>query len=187
MHPRPMGDGEQRVRSVIERLVRDGTAVARIDGTLHRLFPVAASAAEGEALRSGSYGRGRRRRLRLASATASRRCIFARACSTTPIPRRDTSPSTRIRRRGLRTVGCSFSTRRGSQRLWNTTRRSHKSCSRDSSAKRDAFTWRSLTATTASTGSSSTSSSSGGSYAREGSFSSTTIISPQSRALRRSV
>jgi predicted O-methyltransferase YrrM len=39
------------VRSVIERLVRDGTAVARSDGTLHDLFPVAVSAAEGEALR----------------------------------------------------------------------------------------------------------------------------------------
>lgn len=51
MHPGTMGGGEQRVRSVIERLVRDGTAVARIDGTLHRRFPVAASAAEGEALR----------------------------------------------------------------------------------------------------------------------------------------
>jgi hypothetical protein len=36
---------------VIERLARDGTAVARTDGTLHDLFPVAASAAEGEALR----------------------------------------------------------------------------------------------------------------------------------------
>ncbi len=42
---------QRRVRGVIERLVRDGTAVARSDGTLHRLFPVAASAAEGEALR----------------------------------------------------------------------------------------------------------------------------------------
>jgi predicted O-methyltransferase YrrM len=41
----------QRVRDVIERLVRDGTAVARSDGTLHTLFPVAASAAECEALR----------------------------------------------------------------------------------------------------------------------------------------
>lgn len=41
----------RRVRSVIGRLVRDGTAVARSDGTLHSLFPVAASAAEGEALR----------------------------------------------------------------------------------------------------------------------------------------
>lgn len=40
-----------RVRGVIERLVRDGTAVARSDGRLHSLFPVAASAAEGEALR----------------------------------------------------------------------------------------------------------------------------------------
>ena len=41
----------RRVRGVIERLVRDGTAVARSDGTLHDLFPVAASAAESEALR----------------------------------------------------------------------------------------------------------------------------------------
>jgi predicted O-methyltransferase YrrM len=36
---------------VISRLLRDGTAVARADGTLHDIFPVAASAAEGEALR----------------------------------------------------------------------------------------------------------------------------------------
>ena len=41
----------RQVRRVIERLVGDGTAVARSDGTLHNLFPVAASAAEGEALR----------------------------------------------------------------------------------------------------------------------------------------
>jgi predicted O-methyltransferase YrrM len=41
----------RQVRRVIERLVRDGTAVARSDGTLHNLFPVAASAAEGETLR----------------------------------------------------------------------------------------------------------------------------------------
>jgi predicted O-methyltransferase YrrM len=39
------------VRQVIERLVRDGTAVAA-DGSVHTLFPVAASAAEGEALRA---------------------------------------------------------------------------------------------------------------------------------------
>jgi len=36
---------------VIERLVRDGTAVARSDGSVHTLFPVAASGAEGEVLR----------------------------------------------------------------------------------------------------------------------------------------
>jgi len=36
---------------VIERLLRDGTLVARSDGTLHRLFPVAIGAAEGAALR----------------------------------------------------------------------------------------------------------------------------------------
>jgi predicted O-methyltransferase YrrM len=39
------------VRVVIERLVRGGTAVARSDGTLHSIFPVAVYAAEGEALR----------------------------------------------------------------------------------------------------------------------------------------
>jgi predicted O-methyltransferase YrrM len=42
----------RRVREVITRLVRDGTAVARSDGTVHTLFPVAASAAEGEALQN---------------------------------------------------------------------------------------------------------------------------------------
>jgi RimJ/RimL family protein N-acetyltransferase/predicted O-methyltransferase YrrM len=41
----------RQVRDTLERLVRDGTAVARSDGTVHELFPVAASAAEGEALR----------------------------------------------------------------------------------------------------------------------------------------
>jgi len=39
------------VRGVIERLVRDGSAVARSNGTLHSLFPVAVYATEGEALR----------------------------------------------------------------------------------------------------------------------------------------
>jgi len=41
----------RRVRGVIERLAREGTAVARSDGTRHDIFPVAASTAEGEALR----------------------------------------------------------------------------------------------------------------------------------------
>lgn len=41
----------RRVRGVLERLLRDGTAVARSDGTVHDLFPIAVSAAEGEALR----------------------------------------------------------------------------------------------------------------------------------------
>ena len=45
------GTALRQVRRVIERLVRDGSAVARSDGTLHSIFPVAASAAEGEALR----------------------------------------------------------------------------------------------------------------------------------------
>jgi len=42
----------RQVRDVIERLVRDGTAVARSDGSVHKLFPIAITAAEAEALRS---------------------------------------------------------------------------------------------------------------------------------------
>lgn len=45
-HPAP-----RQVRQVIERLVGDGTVVARSDGTVHHLFPVAIGGAEGEALR----------------------------------------------------------------------------------------------------------------------------------------
>src|SRR5215211_3140782 len=45
------GSALRRVRGVIERLVRDGAAVARSDGTLHNIFPIAVYAAEGEALR----------------------------------------------------------------------------------------------------------------------------------------
>jgi predicted O-methyltransferase YrrM len=37
---------------VLERLLREGTAVAASDGTRHSLFPVAVTAAEGEALRA---------------------------------------------------------------------------------------------------------------------------------------
>ena len=41
----------KQVRRVIERLARDGSIVARSDGTQHNIFPVAVSLAEGEALR----------------------------------------------------------------------------------------------------------------------------------------
>src|SRR5438874_9179662 len=41
----------QRVRDVIDRLVEEGRAVSRVDGTAHQLFPVAIDAAEGETLR----------------------------------------------------------------------------------------------------------------------------------------
>jgi predicted O-methyltransferase YrrM len=37
---------------VIERLLREGTAVAQSNGSVHSLFPVAVGAAEGEALRA---------------------------------------------------------------------------------------------------------------------------------------
>jgi predicted O-methyltransferase YrrM len=49
--PPDQGAALRQVRQVIQRLLRDGTVVARADGTVHRLFPVAISAAEGEALR----------------------------------------------------------------------------------------------------------------------------------------
>ncbi len=39
------------MRDVVSRLLHDGTAVARSDGSLHDLFPIVVSAAEGEALR----------------------------------------------------------------------------------------------------------------------------------------
>jgi predicted O-methyltransferase YrrM len=39
-------------RALLERLMREGTAVARSDGSVHRLFPVAVPAVEGEALGS---------------------------------------------------------------------------------------------------------------------------------------
>jgi predicted O-methyltransferase YrrM len=42
----------RRVRAVLDRLLRDGTAVAQADGTVHRLFPVAVGPAEGAAIRS---------------------------------------------------------------------------------------------------------------------------------------
>ena len=41
----------RRVRDVIERLQRQGTAIAGSDATVHRLFPDAVTAAEGSALR----------------------------------------------------------------------------------------------------------------------------------------
>jgi len=40
-----------RVRGVLARLVRDGTATARSDGSVHSVFPVAVSPGEGEAIR----------------------------------------------------------------------------------------------------------------------------------------
>lgn len=48
----------QDVRQVIERVLRDGTAVARADGTVHSLFPVGVNAEEGEALRRWVTGEG---------------------------------------------------------------------------------------------------------------------------------
>ena len=51
MKPADRGAALQRVRRLLERLVREGNLVARSDGTVRDLFPVAVSPAEGEALR----------------------------------------------------------------------------------------------------------------------------------------
>lgn len=42
----------QRVRSVINRIIRDGKAIARSDNSVNDIFPIAINAAQGEALRS---------------------------------------------------------------------------------------------------------------------------------------
>jgi predicted O-methyltransferase YrrM len=41
-----------RLRAVLDLLIRDGTATARTDGSVHRLFPVAVGPIEGAAIRS---------------------------------------------------------------------------------------------------------------------------------------
>ena len=40
-----------KVREVIERLMSDGTAISRLDNSVHNLFPIGISSAEGESLR----------------------------------------------------------------------------------------------------------------------------------------
>ena len=42
----------QRLRQVIERLFRDGSVVAQLDGTTRQIFPIGITNAEGEALRA---------------------------------------------------------------------------------------------------------------------------------------
>jgi predicted O-methyltransferase YrrM len=59
------GSALRRVRGVIDRLVREGTAVARSDGSLHSLFPVAVYATEGEALRDWVLREGARRSIEI--------------------------------------------------------------------------------------------------------------------------
>lgn len=99
-HESDRGAALRQVREVIERLVRDGTAVARSDGSVHTLFPVAASAPRPRRCESGSRAKARRRPSRSASAMASQRCSSAKACASTAIPPPDMSSSTQTRQRG---------------------------------------------------------------------------------------
>ena len=58
-------DPAQPLHAVIDRLLRDGTAVARSDGSTHDLFPIGIPAAEGEALRDAHIQRFQRASVRL--------------------------------------------------------------------------------------------------------------------------
>jgi predicted O-methyltransferase YrrM len=55
---------------VIARLVRDGTAIARSDGSSHDLFPIAVTEAEGEALRDRVIREGAARTIEIGLAYA---------------------------------------------------------------------------------------------------------------------
>jgi predicted O-methyltransferase YrrM len=50
---------------VIERLVRDGKVLARLDGSVHHLFPIAVSEVEGEALRNAVIDEGATRTIEI--------------------------------------------------------------------------------------------------------------------------
>jgi predicted O-methyltransferase YrrM len=54
-----------KVRRVIERLVSGGSAVARSDGSIHSLFPVAITAVEGDALRDWVMREGAKRTIEI--------------------------------------------------------------------------------------------------------------------------
>ena len=64
-NPPEQGAALRRARRVIERLLRDGTVVARSDGSVHRLFPLAIGAAEGAALREWVVGEGATRTIEI--------------------------------------------------------------------------------------------------------------------------
>ena len=67
------GVAARQVRGVIARLVRDGTAIARSDGTVHDLFPIVVSAAEGEALRGWVVREGATRTVEVGRASCRER------------------------------------------------------------------------------------------------------------------
>src|SRR5918911_5038480 len=52
-------------RAVLARLLAEGTAVARSDGSVHSLFPVAVGAAEGAALQAWVRREGTRRTIEI--------------------------------------------------------------------------------------------------------------------------
>jgi hypothetical protein len=176
----------RRVRDVIERLLRDGTVVASSDGTLHTVFPVAASPAEGEALRTWIVREGATRTIEIGlgygvSALFACDGLLANGGTEARHVVLDPHQATRFAGCGLQLLE-----EAGVAELVEHPRRSRRRRCRGSSPRAGRSTWPSSTATTGSTASSSTSSTSGASSAPAGSRSTTTNSSRRSRGRRRS-
>jgi predicted O-methyltransferase YrrM len=153
----------RRVRGVIERLLRVGTAVAHSDGTVHNIFPVAVYA-EGEALREWVLREEATRTIEIGlgyGVSALHVCegLLGNADPTARHVALDPYQATRFADCGLQ-----FLEEAGVDEMVELPAEESQIAlprflGEARSAKPGVFTWRSWTATTASTGSSSTSSS----------------------------
>src|SRR5215470_14448116 len=90
------------LRAVLDRLIREGTATARTDGSVHHVFPVAVGPAESAAIRSWVIREHAARTVEvgLGYGIASRRCLPARACCRSAGRARVMSSTTRTRTPG---------------------------------------------------------------------------------------
>ena len=192
MGPRHCGQRESRgtalrqVRQVIERLLRDGTVVAGSDGTVHRLFPVAIDAAEGEALRQWVVREGATRTIEIGlgygiSALFVCEALLRNSDAAARHVVVDPYQTTRFGNCGLQVLE-----EAGVASLVEHHAEESQITSRDSSARAVASTSPSSTATTASTGSSSTWSTSAACSTRAPSWSWTTTSCRQWPVRRRS-
>jgi len=121
----PLGRGAalRQVRHVIERLLRDGTAVAVRTGHITTYSRSLLAQAKGRRCGSGSPAKVRRIRSRSALDTASRGCSSVKPCSPEQTRARGMSCWTRIRRRDSPIAAYRFSTRQGLESWWSSTRR----------------------------------------------------------------
>jgi len=119
------GAALQRIRNLIERLARDGSAVSTRDGSVHSLFPVAVSPIEGEMLRRWVVHERAAQTIEVGlgygiSTLYICEGLLANADAVTRHVAIDP-----IKTHGSRTVLCSFSTRRAS-RHWSSTARKNR-------------------------------------------------------------